>query len=117
MLQVPAVPEVSTCAHPVLLSKPLEKSVVGVVPQEAVKETPVTFAEETVTDREAGVKVQPLFEGVTVYVPFASPAIVKFPEASLVADFVPAVTVALAVPALPEIEYVVVPAATVAVTE
>ena len=37
MLQVPAVPEVSTCAHPVLLSKPLEKSVVGVVPQEAVK--------------------------------------------------------------------------------
>ncbi|MBK9967964.1 MAG: hypothetical protein IPP07_25050 [Holophagales bacterium] len=64
-VQVPAVPEVSTDDQPVL-SKPSVKRVVPVVPQDAVKVTPVTLAEATVTDRVAGVKVQPLLEGVTV---------------------------------------------------
>ena len=76
----------------------------------------MTFAEATVTDLVAGVKVQPLLVGVTVYVPFASPVMVKLLEASLVADLVPAVIVALAVPALPETVYVVPPSVYVPVT-
>jgi hypothetical protein len=40
-----------------------------------VKFTPETFAPLTVTEELAGLNVQPLFEGVTVYVPFARPAI------------------------------------------
>jgi hypothetical protein len=36
---------------------------------------PVTFAEVMVTELDAGENVQPLFDGVTVYVPAARPAI------------------------------------------
>ena len=52
-------------AHPVLLSKPFEKSVVAVL-QVAVKFFPVTFAPLIVTDWLVGEKVQPLLVGVTV---------------------------------------------------
>ena len=41
--------------------------------QLAEKLTPLTFAPLTVTEELAGVNVQPLLEGVTVYVPFARP--------------------------------------------
>jgi hypothetical protein len=37
----------------------------------AVKFTPPTLAPFTVTDRLTGVKLKPVFAGVTVYVPFA----------------------------------------------
>ena len=63
-VQAPAVPETCAVDQPVP-SKPSVKSVVP-VPQDAVKVTPVTFAEETVTDLVAGVNVQPLLVGVTV---------------------------------------------------
>ena len=63
-VQVPAVPEVSTDDQPVL-SKPSVKSVMR-PPQEAVKFFPVTLADVMVTDVLAGLKVQPLFVGVTV---------------------------------------------------
>jgi hypothetical protein len=47
---------------------------VSVEPQEAVKFA-VTFAEVIVTELEAGENVQPVFVGVTVYVPGAKPDI------------------------------------------
>src|SRR5437899_1662299 len=72
--------------------------------QLAVKFTPVTLAEEIVTDREAGVKVQPVLDGVTVYVPAARLPIEKLLEASLVAEPEPAETLAPTAPALPAIE-------------
>ena len=58
------------------LSNPSVKSVTAPPPQVAVKFFPVTFAEVMVTDALAGLKVQPLFDGVTVYVPAARPVIV-----------------------------------------
>jgi hypothetical protein len=69
-VQAPAVPETCAVAQPVLLSNPFEKSV-WLVLQLAVKLMPVTFAPVTLTDCDAGEKVQPLLLGVTVYVPFA----------------------------------------------
>ena len=45
---------------------------VGAV-QLAVKFTPVTFEAVIVTELEDGENVQPLFDGVTVYVPAARP--------------------------------------------
>jgi hypothetical protein len=71
-----------------------------------VKATPVTFAVVIVTDRLAGLKVQPAFDGVTAYVPAARPESVKALVASLVAVTLPAVTVAPEVPALPDTEKV-----------
>ena len=58
------------------LSKPSVKSVTAPPPQVAVKFLPVTLADVTVTDALVGLKVQPLFVGVTVYVPAARPVIV-----------------------------------------
>ena len=73
-VQAPAVPETCTVAQPLpALSKPFEKSVVP-LPHVAMKFCPVTFAPLTVTERLAGENVQPLFVGVTVYVPLARPA-------------------------------------------
>src|SRR5436190_23320156 len=70
-VHAPVVPEICTVAHPVALSNPFENSVELL--QFAVKFCPVTFAPLTVTLRLAGENVQPLFVGVTVYVPFARP--------------------------------------------
>ena len=58
------------------VSKPSVKRVTAPPPQVAVKFFPVTFAEEIATDWLAGLKEQPLFAGVTVYVPAARPEIV-----------------------------------------
>ena len=50
----------------------------------AVKVTPVTFPPFTVTDLLVGENVYPGLLAVTVYVPFATPLNVKFPELSAV---------------------------------
>ena len=59
---------------PVVPALPLIENVGAV--HEAVKLTPVTFAEVIVTELEVGENVQPLLLGVTVYVPAARLAIV-----------------------------------------
>ena len=69
-LVVEEVPAVTVA--PEVPALPLIENVGAV--QLAVKLMPVTFAEVIVTELEAGEKVQPLFVGVTVYVPAASPA-------------------------------------------
>ena len=58
------------------LSNPSVKRVTAPPPHVAVKFFPVTLAEVMVTVALAGLKVQPLFAGVTVYVPAARPVIV-----------------------------------------
>jgi hypothetical protein len=73
---VPAVPEVSVCAQPVVASKPFEKSVTGPPEAVPVKFLPVWLAPLIVTLRLAGENVYPLLLGVTVYVPLARPEIV-----------------------------------------
>ena len=50
----------------------------------AVKLTAVTFAPLTVTGWLVGLKVKPVFDGVTVYDPLLRPLNVKLPEASAV---------------------------------
>jgi hypothetical protein len=74
-VHAPAVPETCAVAQPVLLSNPFEKTIVPPL-QLAVKFWPVMFAPLIVTDALAGENVQPLFVGVTVYVPFTRPLIV-----------------------------------------
>jgi hypothetical protein len=71
-LVVEAAPAVTVAAEVPAL--PLIVNVGAV--QFAVKLMPVTFAEVMVTALEAGENVQPVFVGVTVYVPAARPAIV-----------------------------------------
>src|SRR5919198_49517 len=66
---------------------------------DTVKLTPVTFAPLTVTDWLAGLNVKPVFDGVTVYVPLASPVNVKLPDASAVTVPVAAPLSVTAVPA------------------
>ena len=56
---------------PVVPALPLIVNVAAV--HDAVKLTPVTFAEVIVTELEAGENVQPLLLGVSVYVPAARP--------------------------------------------
>jgi hypothetical protein len=68
-----AEPEPAVIVAPLVPALPLMENV-GVL-QVAMKLTPVTFAEVMVTELDAGENVQPLFDGVTVYVPAASPEI------------------------------------------
>ena len=98
--------EPAVTVAPVVPTLPLMVNVGAV--QEAVKFTPVMFAEVIVTELEDGENVQPLLLGVTVYVPAARALMVKLLEPSLVADCAPALTVAPDVPALPEMENVTV---------
>jgi hypothetical protein len=80
----------------------------------ALNVTPVMLALATVTVDCVGEKAKLIFEGVTVYVPFASPLKLKLPDESVSVDAVTAPASAIVTPepvldgvTVPLIEYVV----------
>ena len=108
--QAPWVPD--TCVDAQLAAlEPVGQEGAAALEAVAVNATPVTLALLTVTVSLAGEKVYPASDGVSVYEPFARPAIVNAPVALVVADALPAETVTPASPlplevTVPETEYV-----------